>query len=56
MQRLYLVVQPSGSKSWAVRYRYGGRMRKHTIGAYLKAARDGAGKVLRAVSEGRDPE
>jgi integrase len=60
LRGLYLVVQPSGSKSWAVRYRYGGRSRKHTIGAYpvfdLKAARDNAGKVLRAVSEGRDPE
>ena len=60
MRGLYLVVQPSGSKSWAVRYRYGGRSRKHTIGSYpvfdLKAARDNAGKLLRAVSEGRDPE
>jgi integrase len=60
MRGLYLVVQPSGSKSWAVRYRYGGRPRKHTIGSYpvfdLKAARDSASKVLRAVSEGRDPE
>jgi integrase len=60
MRGLYLVIQPSGSKSWAVRYRYGGRSRKHTIGAYpvfdLKAARDGASKLLRAVSEGRDPE
>ena len=60
MRGLYLVVQPSGSKSWAVRYRYGGRSRKHTIGSYpvfdLKTARDNAGKLLRAVSEGRDPE
>jgi integrase len=60
MRGLYLVIQPSGSKSWAVRYRYGGRSRKHTIGSYpvfdLKAARDSAGKLLRAASEGRDPE
>jgi integrase len=60
LRGLYLVVQPSGSKSWAVRYRYGGRSRKHTLGSYpvfdLKTAREGAGKVLRAVSEGRDPE
>ena len=60
MRGLYLVVQPSGSKSWAVRYRYGGRSRKHTVGSYpvfdLKAARDSAGSLLRAVSEGRDPE
>jgi integrase len=57
---LYLIVQPTGSKSWAVRYRYGGRPRKHTIGSYpvfdLKQARDKAGVLLRAVSEGRDPE
>jgi len=25
---LYLVIQPSGAKSWAVRYRHGGRTRK----------------------------
>ena len=58
---LYLVVQPvTGSKSWAVRYRYGGKTKKHTIGKYpifgLKEARDAAIKVLRTVSEGRDPE
>jgi integrase len=57
---LYLIVQPSGSKSWAVRYRYGGYSRKHTIGSYpvfdLKQARDKAAQLLRVVSEGRDPE
>jgi integrase len=56
---LYLVVQPSAAKSWAVRYRGGGRTRKHTLGSYpaidLKAARKLAGKALRAVAEGRDP-
>jgi integrase len=57
---LYLIIQPgTGSKSWAVRYRYGGKTRKHTIGNYptfgLKDARDEAVKVLRTVSEGRDP-
>jgi len=31
---LYLVVQPSGAKSWAYRYRYAGKSRKLTIGAY----------------------
>ena len=30
---LYLVVQPSGAKSWAVRYRYNGKPRKLTLGA-----------------------
>jgi integrase len=56
---LYLVVQPSAAKSWAVRYRSGGRTRKHTLGTYpavdLKTARELASKALRAVAEGRDP-
>jgi integrase len=59
MPGLYLVVQPSGSKSWAVRYRHNGATRKHTLGSYpaidLKSARDLAGKAMRAVAEGRDP-
>jgi integrase len=59
MPGLYLIVQPSGAKSWAVRYRYARRSRKHTLGPYpaidLKAARDLAGKALRTVAEGRDP-
>ncbi len=56
---LYLVVQPSGARSWAVRYRLSGRSRKHTIGPYpafdLKTARELAAKSLRAVAENRDP-
>lgn len=56
---LYLVVQPSGAMSWAVRYRFGNRPRKMTIGPYpvftLAQAREAAGAALRAVSEGRDP-
>lgn len=59
MPGLYLVVQPSGAMSWAVRYRHDGRPRKLTIGAYpafsLADARKDASAVLRAVSEGRDP-
>jgi integrase len=59
MRGLYFIVQPTGSKSWAVRYRLGGRSRKHTIGPYpafdLKHARDAAAKVLRSVAEGRSP-
>ncbi|SUS08005.1 hypothetical protein DF3PB_5540001 [uncultured Defluviicoccus sp.] len=31
---LYLVVQPSGGKSWAVRYRINGKPTKDTIGRY----------------------
>jgi integrase len=59
MPGLYLVLQPSGAKSWAVRYRHAGATRKHTLGSYpaidLKSARELAGKALRAVAEGRDP-
>jgi integrase len=56
---LYLVIQPSGSRSWAVRYRHNGTPRKYTIGTFpaidLKSARGLAAKVMRAVAEGRDP-
>ena len=56
---LYLIVQPSGAKAWAVRYRHGRRPRKHTLGGYpaidLKSARELGAKALRAVAEGRDP-
>jgi integrase len=59
LRGLYLIVQPSGAKSWAVRYRHDGRPRKHTIGPYplfdLKAARGRASQALRAVAEGTDP-
>jgi hypothetical protein len=56
---LYFVVQPSGAKSWAVRYRHGGQPRKLTLGAYpmleLGHARDAARTALQAVSKGEDP-
>src|SRR3984893_12830992 len=56
---LYLVVQPSGAKSFAVRYRYAGQPRKLTLGAFpaitLEAAREIGGKALRAAADGRDP-
>ena len=56
---LYLVVQPSGSKSWALRYRFGGRPRKMTLGAYpafgLKEARISAREALQLIEHGRDP-
>jgi len=59
MPGLYLVVQPSGTKSWAVRYRHGGRPRKLTIGGYpafdLIAARKSASAALQAVEAGQDP-
>jgi integrase len=56
---LYLVVQPSGAKSWAVRYRHAGKPRKLTLGAYpalaLGEAREAARAKLRAAAEGADP-
>jgi integrase len=56
---LYLVVQPSGAKSYAVRYRHAGAPRKLTIGPHpaidLASARILGGKALRAAAEGRDP-
>ena len=59
LRGLYLVLQVSGAKSWAVRYRYDTQTRKHTLGPYpridLKAARELGGAALRAAAEGRDP-
>jgi integrase len=59
LRGLYFIVQPSGAKSWAVRYRHDGRPRKYTIGSYpafdLKAAREAGSKALRDAAEGRDP-
>jgi integrase len=54
---LYLVVQPSGKKSWAVRYRFRGRPTKLTlIGVTsLAAARKAATDALHELEQGRDP-
>jgi integrase len=54
---LYVLVQPTGAKSFAVRYRFGGRSRKLTLGAgiELAAARKLAADALFEVSQGRDP-
>jgi integrase len=56
---LYFIVQPSGAKSWAVRYRHAGRTIKLTLGSYpkidLKTARELGRTALRAVAEGRNP-
>ncbi|MFS8035542.1 tyrosine-type recombinase/integrase [Xanthobacter sp. AM11] len=59
MPSLYVIVQTSGAKSWAVRYRFKGKPKKHTLGTYpaikLADARTLAAQVLTAVAEGRDP-
>jgi integrase len=54
---LYLVLQPSGAKSWAVRYRHNGTPRKLTLagGLTLKAARRLCAAALYDVEEGHDP-
>jgi len=57
---LYLVVQPTGVKSWAVRYRFGERTRKLTVeGRYpivsLAKARAEARTALEGVANGEDP-
>ncbi|TBB03883.1 tyrosine-type recombinase/integrase [Rhizobium ruizarguesonis] len=56
---LYLVVQPSGRKSWAVRFRARGKTKKLTLGTYphitLSAAREMARAALTSVAEGKDP-
>ena len=44
---LYLVIQPSGAKSWAYRYRIDGKSRKLTLGTLL------VGKVLCASADWR---
>ena len=57
---LYIVVQPSGKKSWAVRCRLrSGRLIKKTIGPWpafgLEAARDEAEAAIREAKRGDDP-
>jgi integrase len=56
---LCVIVQPSGARSWAVRYRMGGRARKLTIGNYpavsLATARKQAAIAKGAIAVGRDP-
>jgi len=56
---LYLVVQPSGARSWAVRYRHGDRTRKMTLGRFpvlsLADAREKAREALATVDAGEDP-
>ncbi|KEP68009.1 integrase [Thioclava dalianensis] len=56
---LNLIVQPTGKKGWAVRYRVNGTHRRMTLGAYpvlsLADARQRAREVFAAAAEGRDP-
>src|SRR5262249_32497377 len=56
---LFLVVQPSGHKSWAVRCRLDGKPAKLTIGDWpvltLAAARKSAAAIMHEGAEGHDP-
>lgn len=61
---LVLIVQPSGVMSWALRYRFAGKVRKLTLGRYsrdsvngysLADARQAANEALEQVGRGEDP-
>jgi hypothetical protein len=54
---LYLVVQPSGRKSWAIRYRHNGKSVKLTLSGALTlaAARKDATNALHELERGNDP-
>ena len=56
---LYLVVQPSGAKSWALRYRHAGKPKKLTLGRWpvlgLADARAVASDAIESVDHGNDP-
>ena len=59
MTGLYHVIQPSGARSWAVRYRSAGAPKKLTLGSYpaleLDDARTAAKAALIAAQRGADP-
>lgn len=56
---LYLVIQSTGVKSWALRYRFGGKPRKLTLGRWpalgVADARRAAAEALDAIEHGQDP-
>ena len=56
---LYLVVQPSGAKAWALRYRFGGKPAKLTLGRWpimgLSDARAVAADALGKIEAGQNP-
>jgi integrase len=57
-QGLRVVVQPSGHKSFVLRYRFNGVPKKYTIGSTslgLAAARVEASKAIYELAQGRDP-
>src|SRR5208337_5358008 len=56
---LFYVLQPSGSASWAFRYRIAGKPKKLTLGPYpaldLRAARQMASEAAQSLARGDDP-
>jgi integrase len=54
---LYAIIQPTGRKAWAVRYRFEGTTRKLTLnpGLTLAAARQAATAALHELERGNDP-
>ena len=56
---LYLISQPSGARSWAVRYRFNGKPAKLTLGPWpamtLAAAREAAVTAQRELERGNNP-
>ena len=56
---LYFITQSSGKQSWALRYRYAGKTRKHTVGTYpaigLAAARRLASDAHALLAKDEDP-
>lgn len=56
---LYLLVKPTGSKLWRLKYRFGGVEKKLSLGAYpeisLKEARESRDKARSQIANGIDP-
>src|SRR5258706_16228371 len=59
LRSFFIVQQPTGALSFAVRYRMGGKTRKYTIGSYpkisLDTARALAKDAIADVAKGEDP-
>src|ERR1700757_5283807 len=56
---LYLEIAPNGGKWWRLKYRFGGKEKRLSLGVYpdvgLKEARDNRDKTRKRLAEGVDP-
>ena len=56
---LFLLIQPNGSKLWRMKYRYGGKEKLLSFGAYptlgITAAREKRDAAKALLAEGKDP-